>query len=535
MATKYLSTITEKKEKMDTNFFTEKNKNIVIRFDELLRDEKLNVYNLFRMTIGKKRVYATYANTMCKDNNKILSLDPNVAQQVIISYFNIKKSIDNKLFTKVDDEKDLSKYGVDARRDFGKYENFINFMISTLFTPAFINVVKNYVNKHYKNFVDEEASESYAPGTTFTNEHFKLLYTISILTKFAIPLCTHYIYVNSDKNIEVYSFMYTVFDAIFKIVTVDSNCNNLMDKLYQYVDRIVRRTESSNKLIWANFPVYNDTRESIIDDLVVKIVTSIVPKFDLKQSIINLVTVVSRQSVGRYKIKAKNPFDCYRINDNDNSNDDEDALSESDIFDMFYRNIDESILILNRYGNDDAIDTICRRNNIVISEDEFLWYKNHYKLHNFTVKVVTMVFARFFSGSINVRSCTFDQMIKLMIVLVKKMRDLGINYLPHFVTAIRESYTFTNMPSAAILKNLKNNIDYIQLIEFKYKYIQSVFEIKTTASDENNPIKDMIVSLIHNDYVYNEYGRDDINGKPIQISDDKIINDVIQLYKKMVI
>jgi hypothetical protein len=521
--------------KQDVNYFTEKNKNIIIKFNEILSDEKLSVYNTFKMSIGKKRIYANYANAMCKDNNKILALDTNNARQVIFAYFNIKKAIDNKLFTKIDDVKDLSKYGVDARRDFGKYENFINFMITTLFTSTFINIVKDYVEKHYKNPVDEKASKNYAPGTTFTNEQFKLLHTISILTKFAIPLCTHYIYVNSDKNIEVFSFMYTCFDAIFKIVTVGTNCTDLMGKLYQYVDRLVRRTEPSNKLIWANFPMYNDTRESITDDLIIKIVTSILPKFDLNKIIINLISVVIRQSVGKYKIKAKNPYDCYRINDNDNSNDDEDALSESDIFDMFYRNIDESILILNRYGNDDAIDTICKRNNIYISEDEFIWYKEHYRLHNFTVKVVTMVFARFFSGSINVRSCTFDQMIKLMIVLVKKMQDLGINYLPHFVTAIRESYTFTNMPSAAILKNLKNNIDYIQLIEMKYKYIQSVFEIKTTASDENNPIKDMIVSLVHNDYLYNEYGRDDINGTPIQISEENIINDVIQLYKMMVI
>ena len=163
-----------------------------------------------------------------------------------------------------------------------------------------------------------------------------------------------------------------------------------MNKLYQYVDRMVRRTESSNKLIWQNFPAYNETRESIIDDFIIKIVTTIIPKLDIKRNPIKLITVVSKESIGKYKIKAKYPFDCYRINDNDGSGDDEDTLSESDIFDMFYRNIDESIAILNRYANDDAIDTICRRNNIYISEKEFNWYKEHYKLHNFTVKAVSM-------------------------------------------------------------------------------------------------------------------------------------------------
>lgn len=532
--TKYISTVKGKKRSF--NYFSDKNKNIVIKFGEIFNDPELDVYNVFKLAIGKKRVYATFAGTMAKDNNKILSsINPNVSQQVIYSYLNVKRAIDNKLFAKVDTEKDLDMYGVYARRDFGKYENFINFMITTLFSPAFIAEVKAYVEKHYKVYVDESEFDKYDPGTTFTNEHFKLFYVISIMSKFAIPLCTHYIYINSDKNIEVFSFIYTVFDAIFKIVSVGSNCNNLMDKLYQNVDRSVRKTENSNKPIWANLPAYNDTRESIIDDLVTKIVTSIVPKFDMNQYIIHLITVVSRETVIKYKIKANHMFDCYRINDNDTSNDDEDSLSENDIFDMFYRYIDEGISILNRYANDDAIDTICRRNGIYIDPKEFEWYKKNYKLHNFTVKTVSMVFARFFSGSVNVKSCTFDQMIKLMIVLIKKMRDLNINYLPYFVTATRESYTFTNMPSATILKNLKNNIDYIQLVEMKYKYVQSAFEIKTTNSDDNNPIKDMISSLVHNNYVYNEYGRPDLNGKPIQISEEKIINDVLQLYKKMII
>ena len=61
-----------KQNKEFINYFTEKNKNIIINFDELLKNEKLSVYNVFRMAIGKKRVYANYAATMCKDNNKIL-------------------------------------------------------------------------------------------------------------------------------------------------------------------------------------------------------------------------------------------------------------------------------------------------------------------------------------------------------------------------------------------------------------------------------------------------------------------------------
>ena len=131
--------------KVIPNYFKEKNKNIIIEFDKLFNNPELAVYNVFKMAIGKKRVYATFAHEMAVDNNKILALNPHIAQQVIYAYFNVKKSIDNKLFTKVDDEANLSEYGVEARRDFGKYENFINFMITTLFIPSFIDLVKDYV------------------------------------------------------------------------------------------------------------------------------------------------------------------------------------------------------------------------------------------------------------------------------------------------------------------------------------------------------------------------------------------------------
>lgn len=515
--------------------FQERNKAITIHFDKIFNQPELNVYNNFTMSVGKKRVYANFAETICDDNNMILSLDKNVGAATLLSYFNIKKAIDNRMFCKVDENyqvKSLKNWGVG--RDFGKYESFINFLVSTLYTPQFIDVIKNYVEKNYEKTVDETKSANFNAGTTFTNEHFKIFYTISVMSKFAIPLCTHYIFINSDKNIEVYDFMYTIFGALFKIAAIGTNCKNLLYKLYQYVDRIVRRTENSNAAIWRNMPMYNDTRESIIEDLIIKIVTTILPKFDLEKSIISLITVVARDSVGLYKIRSKHPFDCYSINDNDRSNDDEDALSETDIFDMFYRNNDENVTILNLIGNDLTVERIATRNNTFITQAEFEYYKNNYQLHNFTVHVISLVFARFFSGVNNVKSCNFDQFIRLMIILTKKMYDLDINYLPRFITANRVSYSFNHSPSAMILKKLKEDEDYKNLIEMKYHNIQNIFEIKTTTADDMNPIKDMVIALIHNNYEINEYESKE-NGNPLIISEENIMKDVIKLHKMMII
>ena len=535
---KYLSNISSDIMKFN-NVFTVKNKNVVIKFDEIFNNPDFKAYNVFVMGVGKKRVYAMGADAMCKDNNKILSINPEISQRFITSYFSVKKAIDDGIFTKLDSDKDLEKYGVESRRDFGKYTNFIDFMISSMFTKPFIDMIRDFVDKNYKPEDDKPKDKEidpsrFKPGMTFTQEQLKMFLCISIMSRFAIPLCTHYIYVNSDEHIRVYSFMHTVIDALFKIIVVGTDCNNLIDKLYSFVANSVGSTEPSNKLIWEKFPMYNETKESIIEELVEKIITTILPKFKLNRNPIQLISVVSRDSVGRFKLRAKNPFDSYRLNDNDKSSDDEDKLSESDIFDMYYRVTDENITILNRYANDDAIDVICRRNNIVITEEEYDFYRKNYKLHAFTVMAVTNVFARFFSGVANVRSCTFDQFIKLIIVLVHKMRDLGIEYLPYYVTGIRESYSYTKMPSSTVMKELKSNIDYNKLIDMKYRYIHSVFEIKAGQIEEKNPILDAIVGLIHNNYVFCEYNNPE-NGKPVEFDEKLIINDVLQMYKKMII
>ena len=90
------------------------------------------------------------------------------------------------------------------------------------------------------------------------------------------------------------------------------------------------------------------------------------------------------------------------------------------------------------------------------------------------------------------------------------------------------------MPSSTVMKELKSNIDYNKLIELKYRYIHSVFEIKAGQIEEKNPILDAIVGLIHNNYVFCDFNNPE-NGKPIEFDEKLIINDVLQMYKKMII
>ena len=116
---KYLSSISSDTMKFN-NVFSVKNKNVVIKFDEIFGNPDFKAYNVFVMGVGKKRVYAMGADAMCKDNNKILSINPEISQRFIASYFSVKKAIDDGIFTKLGSDKDLEKYGVESRRDFGK-------------------------------------------------------------------------------------------------------------------------------------------------------------------------------------------------------------------------------------------------------------------------------------------------------------------------------------------------------------------------------------------------------------------------------
>ena len=529
---KYIQTISGKKAQQ-IKYFNEKNRSIIIYFDKFFNNSELERYDIFRLHVGKKRVYAMMSKLICDDNNMFLNMNPEIANRVIYAYLTIKKAIDEGVFVKVDTSKDILEYGGEAKRDFGKYQAFISFLTSNLYFPDFVNLVREYVEINHKP-IDESLSKKYAEGSSFNNEQLRMFHIIGYLSKFAIPLCTHYVYRNSEKNIKLFEFMYVIFNAIFKIVAVDSETTDLMRKLYKRVELSVKQTENSNKPIWEKFPMYNETKESVVDELVVKIVTTILPKADLDREIVKFIAAVSKDSVIRYKIRGKHPFDCYKVCDSDVSNDEEDKLSETEIWDLYYRNIDENLAVFNRYVGQSVVEDIAKRNAVIIDPAEVDFYMKNYTKHSFAVRVVTQSFATYFSGAANVRSISPREFICLMIILKEKMRNLGIDYLADFISANRHSYSFTRMPSTAVFKALKNNTDYIDIVENKYRYIRNTFDIKTTKGDDKNPIKDMIVSLIHNDYIYCDYNNPKLNGQKIPIDEAKVIDDVLQIYKKMI-
>lgn len=523
--------------KKPVEYFIPFNKTIEIKFDEIFGKKELEEYNVFHMQIGNKRIYSKMSDLICESNNTILNIDEENKEEVLYNLFCVKKALDEHRFVTPKPKIPLDETMVYQKVDNRTVDAFIEYLITRLFTPRFVDIIRKYVNDNYKDdiAVDEELKNSkreFNEGTTFTDKHFKILYVASCMSRFAIPLCMHYIYINDDINCFKDDFIYKVLKSLIRLAE-SGESTDLQQKLYYYTEQSIKKTGHLNATMWDRIRMFNRTKESVNTDLVVKIINTAVPKFSFDKRIINFIKVISRETIEEHTLRAKDKFKIYPIVSAKDTGDDEDALSESDLFDMHYTRQDETIRLFNKYANDDAVETIARTNGVVFDPEEVKFYEETLQTSLIQQFLVVQAFSNRFCGVKNVMSCTRSQFNKLCIILVKKMTMLGMNNLKHYVTGVRISHSHVRKPSTMLMNMLFTNPTFINLKQTKYKFVEAIFDKKSVLKEDQNPIKDNLLMIINNDYLYNYYGCPD-NGKMIDIPEQVVMEELLKFYKMII-
>jgi hypothetical protein len=461
------------------------------------------------VSISSKKTYSKIIPLITEENNKILNKDEDRAEEFIYKYFTIKSAIDN---THYDNKTPIY---------------FINEMISALLVPEFVKLVDIYIDENYKINVDSKISEGnhrYDVGTTFLDRHFKIIYKISALSRLVMPLATHYIHSNPQVNTN--TFLMDLFQTIFNVAQLGTNIN-IYAKLYTYINKAVTNTLYTDKVMWDRLMILGVTKDNVIDDTMCKIVTNIFIKYSFDFNPLHLITVVVRKSIMSYTLRKKDPFTLYSLSDVDGvSTDDESIINESEIFDSYNTQRDESIILMRKYGTPRDIKTIQMRENVNITQEEFDFYLNNRKYHELQKSAICFAFSRYTGGVENIiGGCRKEDWITLMIILMKVMKRSGMEYLANFISAYRQQYSYRRMS-----KYLNNLIDdnplYNNIVDSKYSAIRGIFEKK-------NFIKNMIVLVVNNTYTYNLYGNDK-NGLFIEKDEPKIVTDVLAFFNTFI-
>lgn len=499
----------QKKSKI--KYFSVERKNIIVPFEDFFDDENASDYDEFFMSIATKKTYTKIADLICKENNIVLNKNQELAERFITTYFTIKYSIDRGEYDK--------KYS----------DTFVKDLITLLFPVDFMMFLHKYIEDNYKTNVDAKMDlekHRFDKGTTFQDRHYKILYLISTMSRLVIPLVTHYIYNYKFIN-DINGFIMNVFIELFKLAQTGTD-SNIYAKLHLFVQRATIKTTYTDAPMWDRLRILGVTPEVIIEDIMNKLVTNVIPKYDFNMNIMNLNTVVIRKSIMSYTLRREDPYTLFSISNTDgHSSDDDSILSEVEIFDSYNTQRDESIILYRKYGTARDVDIIAAREGIILNQDEIDFYKSSTRYHELQKSAIYYVFDKYFSGIENIiGGCRAEDWIKLIIVLKKMLERMGLDYLSNFISGEKVAYSYRKL-SKYMESLIVEDPMYQEIMDKKYKSVQGFIE-------KRNPIKNMIISIFNNTYTYNAYNNP-MNGKYIEKDEEKIVREVLNFFNSFIL
>ena len=508
------------------NYFNVDKKTIVIHFDELFKKPDLSQYNIFKLSFKSKRFYADTAPIFCTGCNEVLSLNREIAEDFLYQYLNIKKAIDE-----------------------GKLKNkntFINLLTTNLFLfkrknnkKAILDLIKEYVDINFINHIDpyyEKNLSKYEQSIMFFERHYKLLFHMSALSKFTIPLCIHFLYNNPNIDTDVDSFIYLIMMELIQIViNIENNENiNIYSKLYRHIEKFMDRISVSDSAGLERLEIYGYTVQSIIEMVIKKLLTNILPKYEFNKDIMKFNQSVLRSSVEDYTLRKKDEFPAYCIINDEESFGDEDK-DGLDIFTRYNRTKDEKTIIYRSVLSSITIDKIAERYQIIINPNELKYYNENLEINSLQILLLTQIFSKEFEGVENIYGCSKLDIVKGIIILHKRMLKLNLINLANLIIAKKVNTILSKYQMKSLIKKIQSNETYKKIIKYRYSYIKDLFETKIISkSDKKHPIIELMKLIMNENYIYNGLN-DPENGILIPKNEDIILDEVLNLYIKLII
>lgn len=489
-------------------------------------------YEDFITSCVSKKAYHKMMRLFCHTNNVILNYDKKVTEAFIYKYYCIKHNIDNAVYQK------------------GSYQQFVNAIIN-LFDFNIMNQIRRYVNECYIPSGDDtyEANKrTFIPSITFLDYHKKILFIVSEMTHFIIPLCLEYLREYKETNTnelltDVFVNLFPMAQAVdpIHLIPIDKNerpCD-VYQKLYSFVENKVVDSLKSDGAQWERQEILATIYKSVIEDIVNnKLLINIVPEYSYKYNIIHLNISVVRKGIQDLVIRKKDPFsiNCFVDVDSNTSDDDNAIVTEAEQFDSYNAKHDEFPIIIRHVFMDDTVNKILMRKNVVLNPADVKFYMDHMinssvvGINDFQRFVIMSCFHSQFGGSENLYGLNGENWVKLMLCCVEMFKRGGPETaaMAKYITAKRERHYVSRKETRLARNVLLNDPLYNYVIDTKYKNVKNVINKK------NNFIESKITYLLSNEFSYNT-PNEELNGRIIPRNEEEIRTGVLKFFSTFVL
>lgn len=478
---------------------------MIIYFNKIFNIE----YNLVLNTFNVKR--DSYANRLSDFIGKDGSVDKGICHY--INYFIKYYDTDRELLTaylKIKYVLDKKEYTTMRPKEFR------NLLCGILYTPSIIEKLTRISEANYIVDLSQDPNDKkeYPKSLQFTNEHAKILMSISYMMKISCPVIYHYIgKLKAPNAVSMYMF----YEPLFTLMSPPEI--NIWNKLYITALAKFNANLSSNKGAWDQIEIFGRGRDNALENLVKeKLVTDNLFKYTYAKSIVNFNSVILEKQLSYYN---KEDYGCdLREINNDKAGG---GLSSRDKFEMGTNKIDESLLIISRLNIKNTIRKLKKERNIKYTKEEVQFYIDNFKMDQFQISLVGYVFAKDFNGFTDLDIAKAKDYIKLFIILKKDLRDnKGYDTLADIITGIKSNkLAAKTIQNSKVLSMIEDSATWKALMEDKLSALEYI--------DKSNVVSDMISYILNTTFTYCDYEHPELLGETIDFNKDEVAAELLKL------
>lgn len=299
-------------------------------------------------------------------------------------------------------------------------------------------ILKSGIAKRVRQMVDDNYYQelNYSniknPSLQYTNEHAKILHTMSILMDLCIPLLTNYAYMHKVNNIDEYLLAF--YDRILHIYPEI----NIYEKLYDTAFTNVVANQKNNQGIWIKQDIRSIDTTTHSTDSVYNIILNIMPKYTFDKNIISFNYASIRRNTSFKITDISFEFSYVPIS---SSKRDNDSISDFDKFESNLIRMNEGLYLQNKingqacmknietmFGPFEPVEIEHYTRRILIDEN------GEYTINPFQKQMVFSLFYRWFRDTQSIHAINRNDYVKLIIAAKKLLTSKNMVILPYIIS-----------------------------------------------------------------------------------------------------